>query len=80
MNLIESKIFTEVNTLKYKNVSRGIKKFRGVTFKPGETKSVNGFINDPKMIRVDEPEPKAQTTKAATPKAADQKAEVKSNG
>lgn len=61
-------------------MSRGTKTFRGVTFKPGETKSVKGFINDPKMIRVDEPEPKAQTTKAATPKAADQKAEVKSNG
>lgn len=65
-------------------MSRGTKQFRGVTFKPGEIKSVNGFINDPKMIRVDEPETKAQPTKAAsasnTQKAADQKAEVKSNG
>ena len=76
MNLIESKIFTEVNTLKYKNVSRGIKKFRGVTFKPGETKSVKGFINDPKMIRVDEPEPKAQQITKASTKTAEQKAEV----
>lgn len=65
-------------------MSHGTKKFRGVTFKPGEIKSVNGFINDPKMIRIDEPEVKAQpttttTTKSAT-KTGDQKAEVKSNG
>ena len=33
-----------MNTLRYKNVSHGTKKFRGVTFKPGEIKSVNGFI------------------------------------
>lgn len=63
-------------------MSHGTKKFRGVTFKPGEIKSVNGFINDPKMIRIDEPEVKAQsttTTKSAA-KTGDQKAEVKSNG
>lgn len=68
--------------MRYKNVSHGTKKFRGVTFKPGEIKSVNGFINDPKMIRIDEPEVKAQsttTTKSAA-KTGDQKAEVKSNG
>ena len=59
-------------------MSHGTKKFRGVTFKPGEIKSVNGFINDPKMIRIDEPEVKAQsttTTKSAA-KTGDQKAEV----
>lgn len=64
--------------MRYKNVSHGTKKFRGVTFKPGEIKSVNGFINDPKMIRIDEPEVKAQsttTTKSAA-KTGDQKAEV----
>lgn len=63
-------------------MSHGTKKFRGVTFKPGEIKSVNGFINDPKMIRIDEPEVKAQsttTTKSAA-KTGDQKVEVKSNG
>ena len=68
--------------MRYKNVSHGTKKFRGVTFKPGEIKSVNGFINDPKMIRIDEPEVKAQsttTTKSAA-KTGDQKVEVKSNG
>ena len=42
--------------MRYKNVSRIKKKFRGVEFKPGETKSVKGFINDPLMIRVDDPE------------------------
>ena len=59
-------------------MSHGTKKFRGVTFKPGEIKSVNGFINDPKMIRIDEPEVKAQsttTTKSAA-KTGDQKVEV----
>lgn len=68
--------------MRYKNVSHGTKKFRGVTFKPGEIKSVNGFINDPKMIRIDEPEVKAQptTTTKSTAKTGDQKAEVKSNG
>ena len=66
--------------MRYKNIGRGVKTFRGVTFKPGDTKTVKGFINDPKMIRIDEPEQTAQPTKAATPKAADQKAEVKSNG
>ena len=69
-----------MNILRYKNASCGTKKFRGVTFKPGETKTIKGYINDPKMLRVDEPEPKAQQiTKAAT-KTAEQKAEVKSNG
>lgn len=63
-------------------MSHGTKKFRGVTFKPGEIKSVNGFINDPKMIRIDEPEVKAQptTTSKSAAKTGDQKAEVKSNG
>ena len=61
-------------------MSRGTKTFRGVTFKPGETKSVKGFINDPKMVRVDEPEKKVQPIKAATTKVAEQKEEVKSNG
>ena len=63
-------------------MSHGTKKFRGVTFKPGEIKSVNGFINDPKMIRIDEPEVKAQPTtiSKSAAKTGDQKAEVKSNG
>lgn len=61
-------------------MSHGTKKFRGVTFKPGEIKSVNGFINDPKMIRIDEPEVKAQptTTSKSAAKTGDQKAEVPS--
>lgn len=66
--------------MRYKNVSHGTKEFRGVTFKPGETKTVKGYINDPKMIRVDEPEQKAQPTTKAAAKTAEQKAEVKSNG
>ena len=38
----------------YKNTSLTKKTFYGVTFGPGETKEVNGFINDVKMIRVNE--------------------------
>lgn len=39
--------------VKYKNTSRASKTFHGVTFKPGETKEVSGWINDTCMIRVD---------------------------
>lgn len=38
--------------MKYKNVSRIVKTFHGVTFQPGETKSVTNYINDISMIRV----------------------------
>lgn len=38
----------------YKNTSYTTKTFYGVKFKPGETKEVSGFINDPKMIRVNQ--------------------------
>lgn len=38
----------------YKNTSYITKTFYGVTFKPGEVKKVNNFINDSKMIRVNE--------------------------
>lgn len=41
-----------VNSLKYKNLSLTTKKFYGVTFKPGETKEVPGYINDPKFVRI----------------------------
>lgn len=36
----------------YKNISHVSKTFHGVTFKPGETKEVSKYINDPKFIRV----------------------------
>lgn len=39
----------------YKNISYSEKTFYGVTFKPGETKEVNDFINHKLMIRVDDP-------------------------
>lgn len=38
----------------YKNTSIIAKTFYGVTFKPGETKEVSQYINDPKMIKVKE--------------------------
>lgn len=40
----------------YKNVSLSEKTFYGVNFKPGETKEVDGYINNLFMIRVEEPE------------------------
>lgn len=36
----------------YKNTSRNTRKFYGVIFNPGDVKSVPGYINDPKFIRV----------------------------
>ena len=39
----------------YKNTSYTVKTFYGVTFKPGETKDVNGVINNKWMILVDDP-------------------------
>lgn len=34
----------------YKNISNSKKQFYGVTFKPGETKEVPGYVNDKHMI------------------------------
>lgn len=56
----------------YKNTSLSVKTFYGVTFKPGETRDVTGFINDPSMIRVKEAE-KPAPAKAAPAKAASSK-------
>jgi len=39
----------------YKNVSYSDKTFYGVTFKPGETKEVDNYINDRFMILADAP-------------------------
>lgn len=36
----------------YKNISTFRKTFHGVTFNPGETKAVPGYINDMSFIRV----------------------------
>ena len=35
----------------YRNDSNAIKTFYGVTFAPGETKEVSGYINDPKFSK-----------------------------
>jgi hypothetical protein len=44
---------TEVSTMiTYKNISYSAKTFYGVTFEPGETKSVPGYINKQGMVRV----------------------------
>ena len=39
----------------YKNISYFAKTFYGVTFKPGETKEVDGIINANLMIPVEDP-------------------------
>lgn len=36
----------------YKNTSLATKTFYGVTFKPGETHDVPGYINDSKFVHV----------------------------
>lgn len=45
----------------YKNTSYSDKTFYGVTFKPGETKEVNGPINNRWLIPVDDPDTKVET-------------------
>lgn len=37
----------------YRNTSCATKTFYGVKFLPGEVKSVSGYINDDKFVRVD---------------------------
>lgn len=37
---------------RYKNTSKVQLTFHGVTFQPGETKSVKGYINHKRMVRV----------------------------
>ena len=38
--------------IKYRNISYSAKTFYGITFEPGETKSVPGYITCPCMVRV----------------------------
>ena len=42
----------------YRNVSLSVKTFHGVTFKPGETKEVDQYINHKLMVLVSEEEGK----------------------
>ena len=63
----------------YKNISNSAKTFYGVTFKPGETKEVNGYINHNRMIVVDKIEEPAKQQKPSSdkPKKAEEKPEGK---
>lgn len=45
----------------YKNLSNAVKTFYGVTFLPGDVKSVPGYINNLKFIRVEEPKDTIKT-------------------
>lgn len=49
----------------YKNVSLSVKTFHGVTFKPGETKEVDKYINHKLMVLISEEEGK-RISKAKT--------------
>lgn len=64
----------------YKNTSYITKTFYGVKFKPGEVKEVPDFINDPKMIRVNElpKEPPVSSKIKSAPAKVTKPAEVKS--
>ncbi len=44
----------------YKNLSHSAKTFHGVTFKPGEVKEVDAFINSLFMVPVEAPKQKPE--------------------
>lgn len=48
----------------YKNLSRATKTFYGITFKPGESHDVPGYINDPKFFRCSSEDLSAASVKA----------------
>ena len=57
--------------LRYQNTSKATKTFYGVTFRPGETQSVPGYINVPGFIRVaDLPKEPPKASKKATERPA----------
>lgn len=64
----------------YKNISYITKTFYDVEFKPGETKEVNGIINDPKMMVVDSlpKEPPLRSKSSTVSAEKDTKTSVKS--
>lgn len=62
----------------YKNTSNAKKTFHGVTFKPGETKSVSGYINDPSFVRAKEM-PKEPPKRVDCAKPSSQKSESKND-
>lgn len=51
----------------YKNTSYTEKTFYGVTFKPGETKEVDGIINSTCMIVADEPAKETKVQQKPSP-------------
>lgn len=54
----------------YKNIGTVTKKFYGVEFKPGDTKSVDGYINANSFVRVDaSANPRNIKTTAPAPKS-----------
>lgn len=55
-----------INIMLYKNISNFTKKFYGVNFKPGETKDVPGYINDPDFERIHK-KPEQPTPKTTAP-------------
>lgn len=57
------------NILKYKNVGKVKKKFYNTLFKPGDVKSVDGYINDKFMIRVPDNTPETTSPQQSTKSA-----------
>lgn len=47
--------------MKYKSFARIPKTYHGVTFNPGDTKDVNGYINDSRFVRVKEDDVKKKS-------------------
>lgn len=56
----------------YRNNSRAVKTFYGVTFAPGDIKKVKGYINDPKFVKQDR-------LPKEPPKVSEKKAELAKN-
>lgn len=54
--------------MKYVNLSVVTKTYYGVTFAPGETKEVPGYINDKAFVRIDEKRSVLKHVNKPTPK------------
>lgn len=68
--------------MKYQNLSKIRKTFRGVEFGPKEIKEVDGYINDPNMVLVNSDNTvtkrkNTSTTAASTTSSKSSKSEVK---
>lgn len=63
----------------YKNTSTATKTFYGVTFKPGDTKDVPGYINDKGFVRCTKPESKEPPKNQSQPSSKSASQPTKTN-